>query len=51
LLIPPYYAASGGEYTQKRFNNLAITSALIIGLILYPVYSGKADYNGPQKLD
>ncbi|WP_341791365.1 hypothetical protein [Rickettsia endosymbiont of Gonocerus acuteangulatus] len=20
MLIPPYYAASGGEYTQKRFN-------------------------------
>ncbi|WP_341792412.1 hypothetical protein [Rickettsia endosymbiont of Gonocerus acuteangulatus] len=19
MLIPPYYAASGGEYTQKRF--------------------------------
>ncbi|WP_341792466.1 hypothetical protein [Rickettsia endosymbiont of Gonocerus acuteangulatus] len=20
MLIPPYYAASGGEYTQKRLN-------------------------------
>jgi hypothetical protein len=25
LLIPPYYAASGGEYTQKRFNLLLIS--------------------------
>ncbi|WP_341791537.1 hypothetical protein [Rickettsia endosymbiont of Gonocerus acuteangulatus] len=24
MLIPPYYAASGGEYTQKRFNLLEI---------------------------
>ncbi|WP_410526120.1 hypothetical protein [Rickettsia endosymbiont of Gonocerus acuteangulatus] len=22
MLIPPYYAASGGEYTQKRFKEL-----------------------------
>ncbi|WP_341792449.1 hypothetical protein [Rickettsia endosymbiont of Gonocerus acuteangulatus] len=21
MLIPPYYAASGGEYTQKRLKN------------------------------
>ncbi|WP_341791409.1 hypothetical protein [Rickettsia endosymbiont of Gonocerus acuteangulatus] len=24
MLIPPYYAASGGEYTQKRLNNLKL---------------------------
>jgi len=26
LLIPPYYAASGGEYTQKRFNECSANS-------------------------
>ncbi|WP_341790842.1 hypothetical protein [Rickettsia endosymbiont of Gonocerus acuteangulatus] len=26
MLIPPYYAASGGEYTQKRFKYLLKSS-------------------------
>ncbi|WP_341791607.1 hypothetical protein [Rickettsia endosymbiont of Gonocerus acuteangulatus] len=28
MLIPPYYAASGGEYTQKRLNWLIINQFL-----------------------
>ncbi|WP_341792305.1 hypothetical protein [Rickettsia endosymbiont of Gonocerus acuteangulatus] len=35
MLIPPYYAASGGEYTQKRFNCMVINKSSDKGISCY----------------